>query len=442
MGAAQIDYAMWVRERFSLLAPGHDGEQPHTSGGDDCRHMRIFARYLFGQAAGALVLILLSLTGVVWIATALKQLNVVTGEGQQAWQFIKMTLLAIPNLMAIIAPVALLIAALHTLNKLNGDSELIVMTASGATVWYFAKPLVLLASFVAAGVLIFNLYVMPWSARALGDMFVQLRTDLIGQALQPGRFSNPEPGLIFHIRDRDSRSGLISGLVMHDTRETDQVATYLAERGEVVKQGTDAFLIMKDGHIIRQNKADPIPKIIVFDRYIVDLVRFKPKEAASELRPRERYLDELWNPSTKDLAAPAAIVGKMRAELHDRLSAPIYPFAFVMIVIAAVGVAQTTRQNRAKNLVGAFAIATGVRIGGFAAINMLAIKPNTAPLVYAVPIGALILATGLAAHRMRPRRTSRVAGALQRGLDRLGWRVRSVLALGGARRAAKAARPT
>ena len=118
--------------------------------------MRLFARYLFWQAAGALVLILLSLTGVVWIATALKQLNVVTGEGQQAWQFIKMTLLAIPNLMAIIAPVALLIAALHTLNKLNGDSELIVMTASGATVWYFARPLLLLATVVAAGVLVFN----------------------------------------------------------------------------------------------------------------------------------------------------------------------------------------------------------------------------------------------------------------------------------------------
>ena len=65
--------------------------------------MRLFARYLFWQAAGALTLILLSLTGVVWIATALKQLNVVTGEGQAALEFIKMTLLAIPNLMAIIS---------------------------------------------------------------------------------------------------------------------------------------------------------------------------------------------------------------------------------------------------------------------------------------------------------------------------------------------------
>jgi lipopolysaccharide export system permease protein len=400
--------------------------------------MRLFARYLFGQAAGALVLILLSLTGVVWIATALKQLNVVTGEGQQALQFIKMTMLAIPNLMAIIAPVALLIAALHTLNKLNGDSELIVMTASGATVWYFAKPLLLLASLVSAGVLAFNLVVMPWSARTLGDMFVQLRTDLIGQALQPGKFSNPEPGLIFHIRDRDSRTGRISGLVMHDTRETDQTATYLAEKGDVVKQGADAYLIMNDGHIIRQSKTNPLPQIIVFDRYAVDLVRFKPKEAGSDLRPRERYFDELWSLSAKDLASPPAIVGKLRAELHDRLSAPLYPFAFVMIVIAAVGVAQTTRQNRAKNLVGAFALAIGARIGGFAAVNYVALKPAAAPLVYALPAGAFLIATAVAAQRMRPRRRSAILTAFQRLGEPVTERLRAIIPFGARARNGKA----
>ena len=371
--------------------------------------MRLFARYLFGQAAGALTLILLSLTGVVWIATALKQLNVVTGEGQEAWQFIKMTLLAIPNLMAIIAPVALLIAALHTLNKLNGDSELIVMTASGATVWYFAKPLLLLAIIVSAGVMVFNLAIMPWSARALNEMFVKMRTDLIGQALQPGRFSNPEPGLVFHIRDRDSRTGRIFGLVMHDTREEGQIATYLAEKGDVVKQGSDAFLIMIDGHIVRQSKDDPVPKIIEFERYVVDLVRFKPKDGVSDLRPRERFLDELLHPSARDLAQPPQVVGKIRAELHDRLSAAIYPFAFVMIVIAAVGVAQTTRQNRAKSLVTAIVIAVAVRVGGFGAINLVSVKPQAAILVYALPAGALAIATLAAGLRMRPRRRSKAA---------------------------------
>ena len=66
----------------------------------------IFSRYVFRQSAGTVLLILLSLCGVVWIALALRQLNLVTTQGQETWIFIKMTLLALPNLMALVAPLA------------------------------------------------------------------------------------------------------------------------------------------------------------------------------------------------------------------------------------------------------------------------------------------------------------------------------------------------
>ncbi|MET0651316.1 MAG: LptF/LptG family permease, partial [Hyphomicrobiaceae bacterium] len=90
--------------------------------------MGLLSRYVFRQTAGALLLILISLTGVTWIAIALRQLELMTTQGQDVMRFLGMTTLAIPGLLAFIAPVALLIASIHVLNKLNGDSELIVMT--------------------------------------------------------------------------------------------------------------------------------------------------------------------------------------------------------------------------------------------------------------------------------------------------------------------------
>ena len=388
--------------------------------------MRLVERYIFRTGLGAFLAMVVALTAIIWITQALRQFDLLTTKGQTLVLFLTLTGLIIPSLVTIIAPVALFLAVIYTLNKLNGDSELIVMTASGATVWYFARPLLVLATIVSIGVLFFNLYVLPWSARALNEMFTQLRTDLIGQVLQPGKFSNPEPGLIFHIRDRDSRTGRILGLVMHDTREEGQVATYLAERGHIVKQGSDAFLIMNDGHIIRQNKDNPVPQIILFESYIVDLVRFKPKEAGAELpRPRERYIADLMNPSEKDLALPPVWISKIRSELHDRLSAPIYPFVFVMIVIAAVGVAQTTRQNRAKNLMAAFALAAGLRIAGFGAINVAGASANGPVMVYVIPLAALVVATLAAAMKMRPRRKSRLWAMLAGRFEQAAaWRPR------------------
>ena len=55
--------------------------------------------------------------------------------------------------------------------------------------------------------------------RALRDLIPQVRTDLISQVLQPGRFSSPEPGLTFHIRDR-SLTGDLLGLLVHDDATT------------------------------------------------------------------------------------------------------------------------------------------------------------------------------------------------------------------------------
>jgi lipopolysaccharide export system permease protein len=159
--------------------------------------MLTFSRYVFRQAAGVLLLILLSLGGIVWIALALRELNVVTSQGQNALVLLQMTTLALPNLLGVIAPFALLIAVVHVLSRLSGDSELIVLTASGATVWTIARPLLLLAFVVSLAVSFVNHIGMPWSLRTLREFVVQVRTDLLTQVIQPGRFSSPESGLTF-----------------------------------------------------------------------------------------------------------------------------------------------------------------------------------------------------------------------------------------------------
>ncbi len=344
----------------------------------------ILSRYIFRQTLGAVLLILLSLTGVVWIALALRQLNLVTSQGQETWLFIKMTFLALPNLMALIAPVALLVASIHVLNKLNGDSELIVMTAGGATIWTIARPLLLVALLVSVAVGLSNHFVLPWSLRTLREYVIQVRTDLITQVIQPGRFSSPESNLTFHIRDR-GRQGELLGLVMHDGRDQKQVSTFLAETGWIVKQGEEAYLIMEKGHILRRAGPKEPVRIIEFERYAVDLARFEnTKEKGPELKPRERYFGELVKPRADDQLARAQ-PGLLRAELHERFSSPLYPFAFVMLTVAFIGQAQTTRQNRVQAIVLAFLLAAGCRLGGLAGTNLVALKPSATGLVYAIP---------------------------------------------------------
>jgi lipopolysaccharide export system permease protein len=372
--------------------------------------MTLFSRYVFRQAANAFVMILLTLTAIVWIATALKQLDLLLSQGQGFGLFLKMTFLSLPSLMALIAPNAMLMASLYTLDRMNGDSELIVMTAAGAPVWRIGAPFVLLASMVCVVILICNLYVMPASMRELRALVTQVRTDVISQVLQPGRFSSTEPGLTFHIRDR-SPTGDLLGLLVHDERDDKQMMSYLANRGRIISNDDGAFLVMFDGHVQRyeQNSPDKGVQIVAFDQYVLNISAVNPKDTSDvELRTHERSLSELLNPDPK-LSEVKGSADQIRTELHDRFSTSFYPLLFAFLAVAILGHARTTRESRWAQILMAAGIALGLRVAGLTASNLVTLSAAATPLVYVIPIGAIIVAALTAHVRMSPELRSKLS---------------------------------
>ena len=83
-------------------------------------------RYLLRTATTACLSGLVVLTGVVWVTQALRQIDLITSKGQTILLFLLITALALPSLIAFIAPVALFAGILYTLNKLNGDRKSVV----------------------------------------------------------------------------------------------------------------------------------------------------------------------------------------------------------------------------------------------------------------------------------------------------------------------------
>jgi lipopolysaccharide export system permease protein len=88
-------------------------------------------KYIFRTTLASFALVLVSLTGVIWITQALRGIDLMTSQGQTIITFLGVTSLVIPALVLIISPIALMIAISHTLNKLATDSEIIVMNAAG-----------------------------------------------------------------------------------------------------------------------------------------------------------------------------------------------------------------------------------------------------------------------------------------------------------------------
>jgi lipopolysaccharide export system permease protein len=206
------------------------------------------------------------------------------------------------------------------------------------------------------------------------------------------------------------------GLLMHDARDPKQIVTYLAERALIIKRSGTAYLRMEKGHIVRRLDSEATPQIIAFDSYMVDLSQLEPRSGQVDVRrPRERSTLELLAPDADDPLFKMS-PGSFTSELHERMASPLYAFAFVLIVLALMGQAQTTRQNRARNVVGAFAVALFWRVIGITSTNTIITHPQAKGLVYAVPAVAGLLALLTMAWHLYPRPPSAPMRALQRVL--------------------------
>ncbi len=345
-------------------------------------------RYLFRTATVAFLSGLVVLTGVVWVTQALRQIDLITSKGQTILIFLMMTGLALPSLVAVIAPVALFAGILYTLNKLNGDSELVVMAASGVSPALLLRPLALLSTLVFAVVAALYIQVLPWSFSAIQNLTTFVHADFIANFARPGAFSQLEAGFVFHFRER-TPEGALRGIFMQDLRDPSRVTTYIAEAGKTVDRDGTSYLQLSKGVLLRPKSAED-SAMVTFDDYTIDLSQFI-RAVSSIRKPRERTTAQLMAPDEHD-RADAALIGHIRSELLDRLASPLYAFVGGLIAFAALGEARTTRQGRGIAIGGAIFAFLGVRMLGIAATTLSVGVPVASVFVWLIPVAACLCA--------------------------------------------------
>src|SRR4030088_3275886 len=139
--------------------------------------------YIFRTTFGAFLVVLVSLTAVIWVTQALRDIDLMTSQGQTILVFVGITGLIIPLLV-------LVIAVAHTLNKMSTDSEIIVMNAAGMSPWVLFRAFLSVAIVVSILVTAISAYGAPKGLRMLRDWLTEVRANVVSTIVQPGRFTS------------------------------------------------------------------------------------------------------------------------------------------------------------------------------------------------------------------------------------------------------------
>jgi len=305
-----------------------------------------------------------------------------TNRGQTVLVFVGLTGLAVPYLVLVIAPIALVIAVAYVLNKLSTDSEIIVMNAAGMRPWQLFRPFLYVTIVVSILVFITSAFIAPDGLRRLKAWQREITADVLSNVLQVGKFVEIERNLTLRVRERQP-GGLLVGVFIDDRRDPKERVTIIAERGTVLKNERGSFLILDDGNLQRFETGRRDPAFVVFDRNAFDMTKIGNPATSVIYSIRERYLWELFDPEPEDPMFKL-YPGQFRAELHERLTAPLYPYAFMALTFAFLGAPRTTRQSRAMSMTSAIVALSTLRLIGFACTVLAATSIFAAPVQYAM----------------------------------------------------------
>ena len=283
--------------------------------------MRRVDRYILRQLLAAFGFFVLIFTGVVWLTQAVRVIDTVVASGQGARVFLEFSALLLPQVFVIVLPLAGIGAALHALNRLYTDSELIVMMGAGLGPAAMLRPVAVFGAMIAAAMAVVLMLLVPRSGAILAERTQAIRSDLANALIVERQFLHPLDGLTLFITDT-SGTGEMQGLFLNDQRDPEQVVTYTAERARLVREGMEARLVMFEGVALTQGGGTELTAV-QFEQFVFDLSDVIRDQGARVPRPSEYSVPELLRPTPAMLANDRYSFADYVSEAHYKLSLPL-----------------------------------------------------------------------------------------------------------------------
>ncbi len=336
--------------------------------------MMRFDRYLLSQLIAVFGFFSLVLVGLQWVNHAVFLFDWLIGDGQSAWVFVQMSVLALPQVISVILPLSAFVAAIYVANRLMGDSELVVMQAAGFSAWRMSRPVLIFGGFVAIMVMVLNHALVPLARASLADRGDEIRENVTARFLKDGRFTHPVEGVTLYIRALSDRGELLD-LFLEDLRNGSDT-TITARRALIARSETGPKLLMFDGQI--QSLKNGSLAVTRFGDFTYDLSGMVVK-GDSTARPLDQLssLDLLRADRAAILAANSS-PESFRREFHFRNSQPFLALASGLIGFAAILIGSFSRFGLWRQVGVAIVMAIAVQ-----GINTVGFSASTRPGAFA-----------------------------------------------------------
>ncbi|MBX7137305.1 MAG: LPS export ABC transporter permease LptF [Oligoflexia bacterium] len=285
--------------------------------------MRKIDRYIFRECTFYFTICVLGFTTILLTIRMLKFAALIINRGVAFSQIGMVFVSAIPTFLEIAVPLSTLLGIMLAFGRLSGDSEVIVMRASGISILSLIRPVFAFGIISALLTLLITVYVSPWGFRKLSATLFEIASSQSLAGLEPGVF-NTIGALTIYADEIKYDSNSLGHVMIDDRRSADSRRVIVADSGLFFSDESrrSLTLSLKNGMIHEIVQGKYVLTNFITNNLVVDSEQMSDGSSKKGPAPRELPFAEL-NPTIARYSSELMLAPEEQPEAVLPSDAPV-----------------------------------------------------------------------------------------------------------------------
>lgn len=306
--------------------------------------MYLYHRYLIRNYLSHFFAILVIVTSLIWLIQSLRFMHLIVNSGIPFREFITLTMLSLPPVIVLIAPIISYIATIYYFIKIFHTHELHALVFAGVSNDNIAKPLIVLKLFIVIFLFYFSFILIPHANKQFDKNINFYKNHYVSMLLQEGVFIHPVQDVTLYFKKKFSVDKL-EGIFINDARNHGRDSTTMASQGEL-ELGDDSIIFHLLDGVHQEFSAKGEYNVIQFDKLDYN-VKIKSEFKVSHEKPiGQMTISELLFSDEMNKNKQA----KMRSEGNFRIMWPILNILSSILALNAILSFQYSKKVTKKDI--------------------------------------------------------------------------------------------
>lgn len=245
--------------------------------------MKILNRYVLREHVGPFLFAVTALTSLMLLQYIARRFGDLVGKGI-GWEVIlEFFMLSIPFTVAMTLPMAVLVAVLYAFSRLGAENEVTALKAGGVSTRSLLNTVLVAASFLALGMVLFNDQVMPWANHRLATLQLNIAVTKPTFALREQVINEvQQERLLLRAATIDEASSKLYDVSIDDIADPFRRRVIIADSGRIAlaENYRDVVLTLNHGYVLSM----PMQKRGELDRLYFDTQVIRLREVAGQFK--------------------------------------------------------------------------------------------------------------------------------------------------------------